>query len=137
MATIFVARSEQLQAWAADVGLTKHVYYLGVVAEDGESAVAAMNACRVAGRNDWKLVKQQQVEGLDEAAARERVARKEMRLDPRHYPQLRGSPGLFKVKPVNVENQILVQRALAGDLAKAIRLKPTDFAGYLIHTAGG
>jgi hypothetical protein len=137
MPTVFVARSDQLQAWAADVGLTKHVYYFGVVNEDGEAAVAAMNACRTAGRDDWKLVRQKAIDAVDEESVRERLARKELRLDPRYYPQLRGSPGLFKVKPVNVENQVMMQRALAGETIKAVRLKPTDFADYLIRNAVG
>jgi hypothetical protein len=137
MSTVFVARSDTLQAWATDVGLTKHVYYLGVAAEDGETAVAAMNACRTGGRDDWKLVKQEAVESVDEAEARQRLACKEMRIDPKYYPQLRGSPGIFKIKTVNVENQLMVQRALAGQIIKTVRLKPTDIAEYLIRTAIG
>ena len=137
MPTAFVARSEQLQTWAADVGLTKHVYYFGVVNEDGEAAVAAMNACRTAGRDDWKLLRQKFTDAADEEAARQRLARKETRIDPKYYPQLRGSPGIFKVKPVNVENQVMMQRALAGERTRAVRLKPADFADYLIRNAVG
>lgn len=137
MPTVFVARSQTLQSWATDVGLTKHVYYLGVVAEDGELAVAAMNACRAGGRDDWKLLKQLAVDDVGEADARERLARKETQLDPKYYPQLRGSLGLFKVKLVNVENQLMMQRALAGEAVKNLRLKPANIADYLIRNAIG
>ncbi|MCU0839453.1 MAG: hypothetical protein MUE49_12145 [Rhodospirillales bacterium] len=137
MSTVFVAQSESLRSWATDVGLTKHVYYLGVVVEDGEAAVAAMNACRAGGRDDWKLIRQRTVADVDEADARETLARKETRIDPKYYPQLRGSPGIFKVKTANVENQMMVQRALAGELTKALRLKATDIADYLIRNAVG
>jgi len=137
MPTVFVARSETLQSWATDVGLTKHVYYFGVAAEDGDTAIAAMNACRAGGRDDWKLIRQREVDAIDEAEARERLSRKETRVDPKYYPQLRGSPGIFKVKPINAENQVMVQRALAGELTKALRLKVTDIADYLIRAAIG
>ena len=137
MAEIYVAISRSLQGWAGDVGLTKHLYKLGVVAEGAEAAVAKMAEERSAGRRDWKLVRKQEVEGLDEAAAMARVAKKEMAVDPTYYPQLKGTAGIFKVKLTNVENHVLVRQALAGEQPKNVRIKPTDFADYLIRNATG
>jgi len=68
---------------------------------------------------------------------RERLSRKETRIDPTDYPQPRGAPGIFKVEPVNVENQVMVQRALAGELTKALRLKITNIADDLIRATIG
>ena len=135
MPTILVAKSDALQAWAVDVGLTKHVYWVGVTEEPAKAAVMGLNAARLAGRDDWKLVGQRAVAVAEEASTRARLAARETRLDPAYYPQLKGADGLFKVKPANVENQLLVRKALAGELPKALKLKPADFAQYLLVNA--
>ncbi|HSO42340.1 MAG TPA: hypothetical protein VLR47_05800 [Rhodospirillales bacterium] len=137
MAEIYVAVSRSLQAWAGDVGLTKHLYKLGIAADGAEAALARLTGERCAGRTDWKLVRKQEVEGIEEAGALARVAEKEMTIDPDYYPQLKGAAGIFKVKLVNVENYVLVRKALAGEQTKAVRIKPTDFADYLIRNACG
>ena len=137
MAEIYVAVSRSLQAWAGDVGLTKHLYKVGVDAEGADAALAHLVAERCAGRTDWKLVRKQEVEGTDEAEALARVARKEMAIDPNYYPQLKGAAGIFKVKLDTVENHVLLRQALAGEQPKAVRIKPTDFADYLIRNACG
>ena len=132
MATIYVARSSKLSKWASDVGLSKHVFKLGLTDEDPKAVVAA----GWAGETDWQLVKKQTVEGLTEAEAVERVARKEKPIDPNLYPKLRGAAGVFKVLPAHVENHILVSRALAGEAERIdLKLKPADFADYLIGKA--
>lgn len=137
MAEIYVAISRSLQAWAGDVGLTKHLYKLGVAEDGAEAALARLIANRCAGRADWKLVRKQPVEGIDEATAFARVASKEMPIDPTYYPPLKGAEGIFKVKITNVENHVMVRQALAGEQPKNIRIKPTDFADYLIRNGGG
>lgn len=132
MATIYVARSSKLSKWASDVGLSKHLFKLGCTEEDPKALVAA----GWAGETDWQLVKQRAVEGLTEAEAVERVARKEKLIDPKIYPKLRGAVGVFKVLPAHVENHILVSRALAGDAERIeLKLKPADFADFLIGNA--
>jgi hypothetical protein len=132
VATIYVARSSKLGKWASDVGLSKHVFKLGLTDEDPKALAAA----GWAGETDWQLVKGQSVEGLTEAEAVERVARKEKLIDPNIYPKLRGAVGVFKVLPVHVENHILVSRALAGEAERIeLKLKPADFAEYLIGNA--
>jgi len=132
MTTLYVARSSKLGKWASDVGLSKHVFKLGVTDEDPKALVAA----GWAGETDWQLVKKQAVEGLSEAEVVERVAKKEKLIDPNIYPRLRGAIGVFKVLPAHVENHFLVKRALAGEAERIeFKLKPTDFADYLIANA--
>ena len=131
MAFLFVARSAKLSRWASDVGLGKHIYKTGVAQADPK-AVAAEGW---AGETDWTILRKREIEGLSEEEAVARVARKEKMIDPNLYPKLRGASGIFRLSPVQVENHLLVTRALAGEgAAAAIRLKPGDFADYLIHS---
>lgn len=132
MTTIYVARSSKLSKWASDVGLSKHIFKLGCTEEDPKALVAA----GWAGEADWQLVKKQAVDELTEAEVVERVARKEKLIDPNIYPRIRGAVGLFKVVPAHVENHMLVRRALAGEAERIeVKLKPGDFADYLIANA--
>jgi len=132
MGAIYVAHSTKLGKWASDVGLSKHVYKLGYSDDD----VKALVAQGWAGEDDWQLVKSVAADGLDEAQMIERVGRREKVIDPRYYPRIRDAAGLFKVDPVHVENHMLVARALAGEAERvAIKLKPADFAAYLIEMA--
>ena len=132
MAAIYVARSVKLGKWASDVGLSKHVYKFGYADED----LKALIARGWAGEDDWQLVKSVAADGGDETQLIERVARREKPIDPRYYPHIRDTVGLFKIDPAHVENHILVTRALAGESERvALKLKPADFAAYLIDIA--
>lgn len=132
MAVIYVARSVKLADWGSEVGLSKHLYKLGVAAAPVKPLVAA----GWAGETDWTLVKQQEAAGVEEAEVLARLARKEKPIDTKYYPRLRDAAGVFKVDPAHVESHILVTRALAGESDRvALRLKPADFAAYLIHNA--
>jgi hypothetical protein len=132
MPVLFVARSAKLAKWAADVGFGKHVYKVGVTDDDPKAAVAA----GWAGETDWKLVRREDVPDLTEEEALERLDRKEKSIEPRLYPKLKGARGVFRVSPEHVENHIIVGRALAGDSDRIdLKLKPTDFAAYLIRNA--
>jgi hypothetical protein len=132
MPTIYVARSVKAGKWASDVGLGKHVYKVGVTDDDPKPAAAA----GWAGETDWSIVKAEPVEGLGEDEAIERLAAKERMIDPGLYPKLKGARGIFRLNEVKVENHIVVTRALAGESdLKALKLKPADFAAYLISNA--
>lgn len=130
MAFIYVARSAALSKWAADVGLGKQVYKVGC----GDEAPEALAKAGWAGETDWKVLKSVEDE-MDEATVLERLGRKEKMLDPNLYPKLKGALGIFKVKEANVENHLLVARALAGQEEIAVKLKPLDFAEYLLKNA--
>ena len=132
MGVIFVARSAKLGKWASDVGLSKHVFKVGYAEDDPKPLVEK----GWAGETDWALVKKRDADGLDEDEVIARLARKEKMIDPAYYPRLRGTKGVFKVSPEHVENHILVSRAMAGDTERIeLKLKPADFADYLIHNA--
>jgi hypothetical protein len=133
MSTIYVARSVKLSKWASDVGLGKHVYKVGVVDDVDPKAAAAAGW---AGESDWSIIKKEEAEGLDEDTVIERLARKDRMIDPNLYPKLKGARGIFRLNLVQVENHIVVARALSGASDKAeLKLKPADFAAYLIHNA--
>jgi len=132
MAKLYVARSAKLGKWAFDVGFGKHIYKVGIAEENAKALAAA----GWAGEDDWKIIRQEPVEGLEEAAAIERLGRREKMIEPRLYPKLKGAEGVFRVLPEHVENHIIVGRALAGESDRLdLKLKPADFAAYLIHNA--
>jgi hypothetical protein len=132
MAVIYVARSAKLAKWASDVGLSKHVYRVGVTDEPLKELVAA----GWAGETDWTVVKKESADGLEEEAVLERLARRDTMIDPKYYPRIKGTLGLFKVDPNHVESHLIVGRALEGGGERAeLKLKPADFASYLIHNA--
>jgi hypothetical protein len=132
MPSIFVARSVKTGKWASDVGLGKHVYKVGIVDGDPKQAVEA----GWAGKSDWSIVKVELIEGLDEEEVLNRLVAKERMIDPNLYPKLKGARGVFRLNETKVENHIVVSRALAGDSdIRELKLKPADFAAYLIHNA--
>lgn len=132
MAFIYIARSAKLARWASDVGLGRHLYKVGVSKDDPKTLVAQ----GWAGETDWRIVRKREVEELNEDDALERLARKERMVDPNLYPKLKGALGMFRLTAPRVENHILVSRALSGDAQPAeIKLKPGDFADYLLHSA--
>jgi hypothetical protein len=137
MPVVFVASSRDLGKWGADVGLTKHIYKLGVAEESAEDAVNAMNENATGGFSDWKLLKNETLEGADEEALIARLAQREKMVDPGLYPKIRGARGIFKVKPDNVENHFLVKHALENEQAelKAFKATPADVGQYLITSA--
>ena len=130
MPVLYVARSVRLGRWASDVGLGKHIYKVGVAEGDPKPLAAA----GWAGESDWKILRQEDVAELAEEEALGRLARKEKMIDPNLYPKLKGAPGVFRLTPERIHNHIIVTRALAGESDRAeIKLRPTDYADYLIH----
>ena len=49
---------------------------------------------------------------------------------------MRFAAGVFRLTAAQVENHIIVSRALAGDSDRLdLKLKPAEFAAYLAHNA--
>jgi hypothetical protein len=133
MTVIYVARSASLSKWASDVGLSKNIFKVGIAEEPVKDLIATEGW---AGVTDWTLIKKEDAGDLTEDAALERLGKRETVVDPKYYPRIRDTRGLFKVNPVHVESHIIVGRALEGGAERvAIKLKPADFAAYLIHNA--
>ena len=128
MPFVYVAKSRGLEKWGADVGLTKHVYKVGVAPDTAEAAVEALNQNAVAGRSDWKLVQ-------DEDDIFARLAKKQRAVDPSYYPGIKGARGIFKVKPTDIEHSFLVGQALEGGEMKEIKINAEVIATYLIKNA--
>jgi hypothetical protein len=134
MGVIFVARSAKFGKWASDVGLSKNVFKVGYAEDDPKPLIEK----GWGGETDWTLVRKRDAEGTSQEQIVDRLARKEKMVDPNYYPRLRGATGIFKVLPEHVENHILVSRVMAGASERLeLKLKPTDFADYLIQNALG
>ena len=132
MATIYVARSASLSDWASDVGLSKHVFKLGVAGDDLKGLIAA----GWAGFPNWTLLKQAPADDITDEAAIEKLAAKVKMIDPGLYPKIKGVRGIFKVTQAQVENHIVVTKALEGSTELlAPKLKPVDYAAFMIHNA--
>jgi len=135
MGIIYVAKSAALGDWGSDVGLSKHLYKAGY-ASDSETDILEPWC----GEADWTLLKSVTAEMESEDALFERIARKEKMIDPRLYPRLKGTLGVFKISQQHVENQMVLAKALDGEISDAIarraaRLKPVDFAAYMLILA--
>ncbi|MBM3566881.1 MAG: hypothetical protein FJX42_12305 [Alphaproteobacteria bacterium] len=133
MTILYVARSKGLAEWGGDVGLTKHLFKVGVAETSGRDGVKALNERALAGQSDWTLLKDKDAGTLTEAEALARLAAREKAVDPALYPRLKGETGIFKIKPANVENHLLVKRALANEENIAVKVGNAEIALYLIE----
>ena len=135
MTVVYVAHSKGLAEWGGDVGLTKHLFKVGVADTSGKDAIKALNEAAFAGLADWKLLKDQDAGGLSEAEILTRLSAREKAVDPALYPRLKGDAGVFKIKPTSVENHLLVKRALANEENIAVKVTNAEIAAYLIENA--
>lgn len=131
MGVIYVARSANLGKWGADVGLGKHIFKVGCCDEAPEDLAKA----GWAGESDWTIVKKADAGDVTEAEILERLGRKVKVVDPHFYPKIKGAVGIFKVKPADVENHVLLTLALANNSVDKVKIKPADYATYLINNA--
>ncbi|MFO1189977.1 MAG: hypothetical protein U1E97_10465 [Alphaproteobacteria bacterium] len=135
MATLYVARSQGLSKWGGEVGLTKHIFKVGLAKDSPDSAIKALNAATHAGQADWKLIAKEQIDDLAESDIIARIATKEKMVDPNYYPRLQGAKGIFKVKIENAEAHMLMKRAMEGAESLAAKTTPADIGAYLIKSA--
>lgn len=135
MATLYIATSKGLANWGSDVGLTKHIYKIGVAAGSADDAIRQLNETQHAGQNDWRLARKIENVDADEAEVVGRVAAKEKLVDGNYYPRIKHATGIFKVKPANVESQLLVQQAFKGEDPHLVKIKTADIVSYLISCA--
>ena len=133
MAVIYVARSAIVTEWASDVGLGKNIFKVGV-AKDATKALAELNA-GLCGGTDWEILAEADARDLTVEKAAERITRKEKMIDPKLYPRLKGTIGLFRVKQDNVENNLMLKKALDGMQIAALKIKPVDIANYVLNLA--
>lgn len=137
MGVLFVAVSKGLAKWASDVGLTKHIYKIGLAEGSAKAAIDALNEAQYARQADWRLAGERTIVEADEAVAISRLAAKEKEVDANYYPRLKNTTGLFKVKPANVESHLLVRQALAGEEPRLVKIKAADIVRYLLDIGGG
>ena len=139
MPAVYVAISPTQQEWGSDVGISQHLYKVGVAEGDDEAAakeaVAALNASKHAGQIDWELVGFKDLPVESEDALLAKLAERQTMIDPTYYPKLKGVRGIFKLNVKNIEASLLVQNALAGKAPKVPKLKPKDLAAHLLTTA--
>lgn len=136
MPIIYVARSPTMQEWAADVGLTEHVFKVGIADGSAADAIGQLNSEEFAGASDWTLLKEKSLDPADPAAISERLGRKEKAVDPLFYPRIKGATGLYKVKIANVQTRLLMQKMMAGEEEKVPKKpKVGDIADYLLGVA--
>ena len=132
MPVVYVAASKTLSDWGSSVGISKSLYKIGL-ADDGKAAVADLVVGKVAAAEDWKLVKAAEAGDLDADTLDERLAAAEIVVDPNYYPKLRRASGVVRVRPETVENALLVEKAMANETNLTMKLKPADFADWLIR----
>ena len=137
MAVLYVAISKGLGKWSADVGLTKHIYRIGLTEGEAQSAIDDMNAQSFARESDWRLAGALAGIAEEEGVVLARIGAKEKTIDVNYYPRLKGTSGLFKIKPANVESHILVRQAMAGEEPRVVKIKNADIVQYLLSVASG
>ena len=135
MAVIYVARSKTLSDWGSSVGISKHLFKVGVTPETAKHAIAELNQQACAGTEDWRLLKADDAGELTENEVLERLAVKTRVIDPNYYPRIKGAVGIFRVKTQDVENSMLVERAVVRDESLDFKLKTSDYGAYLIKNA--
>jgi hypothetical protein len=135
VATIYVAKSKNLQEWGSDVGISKSLYKVGLFDGAATDAIADLNARAYLGQTDWTLMADRETELSDQAAMVDKLAERGNRVDPTYYPKIKGDRGIFKVNVHNVEAQLIVRNTMAGEIPKVPKLKPADIGNYLIDGA--
>lgn len=136
MTTLYIAQSPIMQDWGADVGISKHLYRVGVTEDAAKDAVAELNAEGYAGHKDWELIGERTVDAVDAAGLAVRLGERQKVIDPLYYPKLRGAKDIVKLDPRKVEANVVIKRTMAGHDSKVPKLKPADMAAYIMDSLG-
>jgi len=136
MALIYVAASKTLQEWGSDIGISKHLYKVGLTDDLKADMAKAMNEAAALGQSDWKIIAKRDVPELtDEADVLARLAVRLKMVDPTYYPKLKGTRSVFKLNPFDVDSHYVMKQAMAGAQPVVKKLKPADIGNYLIENA--
>jgi hypothetical protein len=139
MPAVYVAMSPAQQEWGEGVGISKHLYKLGLAEDDGknaaEAAVAALNASAHAGQTDWQMIGWQDLPVESEDALISKMSERQKMVDPTYYPKIKGARGIFRVNVRNVEAHHVIKNTMEGKTAKVPKLKPKDIAAYILSAA--
>jgi hypothetical protein len=136
MPAVYVAVSAAQQEWGEGVGISKHLYKIGLADGDGkaaaEQAVAALGAATHASQTDWLLIGFKDLPIESETDLIAKMADRQKMIDPMYYPKLKGARGIFRVNVRNVEAHHVIKNTMEGKAAKVPKLKPKDIADYLL-----
>jgi hypothetical protein len=139
MPAVYVAMSPAQQEWGEGVGISKHLYKLGLADGDGksaaEAAAAALNDSTHAGQTDWQMIGWQDLPVESEEALIAKMAERQKMVDPTYYPKIKGARGIFRINVRNVEAHHVIKNTMEGKTAKVPKLKPKDIAAYLLSAA--
>ena len=134
MPIVYVAMSNVMQEWGADVGVSKRLYKIGLVDGDPQEVVQDLCAENYAGHSDWQLVSSREVDGLDAETVLQRASERQKMLDPLYYPHIKGVKDIVRLDQRKVEANIVIKKTMEGRDSKVPKLKPADFAEFLIES---
>ena len=122
-----------MQEWGADVGISKHLYKVGLAEDTTKAAVEELNATGYAGHKDWQLIGEKPAE-MDVATLLARVAERQKVIDPLYYPKIKGAKDIVKLEQRKVEANLVIKRTMEGRDSKVPKLKPADMAAYILDS---
>jgi hypothetical protein len=132
MPTIYVAFSPAMQEWGAEVGISKFLYRVGLTDDEPKAAVDEMNAEGYAGQKDWVLAGSKPVEAMDQAGLLARLSERQKVVDPLYYPKVKGAKDIVRINQRKVEANVVIKLTMEGRESKVPKLKPVDYADYII-----
>tara|TARA_Y100000590_G_C15584242_1_gene963531 strand:- start:346 stop:762 length:417 start_codon:yes stop_codon:yes gene_type:complete len=134
MTYCYVAKSKSLQDWGHSVGISKHLYKVGITSTDVKDTISKMNYENYAGRNDWKLIMHDSIEEVEDSLIFEKINKSIDMIDPTYYPQIKEANGIFKVKLQSVEDNLLLSIALQNKEGshKGIKVGAKQIAKYIL-----
>lgn len=133
MAVIYIAMSPLMQEWGADVGISKHLYKVGLAEDSAKDAVAELNTEGYAGHKDWQLVGERALD-LDASGLMSRLADRQKTIDPLYYPKIKGAKDIVKLEQRKVEANLVIKRTMEGRDSKVPKIKPADMAAYVLDS---